>query len=126
MEHWPSLLDPSADLPLDSERVRYTVTLFYDQNKEPGKPTYPLRTVLPPDRVYWDISLMEDGRLCKQALGGRWRTVDESGTGIRAGSNRPPEVPRDAFSLMQKGTNNKMKQLSGPGYGASSNPWVLD
>ena len=36
-------------------------------------------------------------------FGGRWRTVDESGTGLRAGTSRPPDMPSDAYEYLQRG-----------------------
>ena len=35
-------------------------------------------------------------------MAGRWRIVDESGTGIRAGSKHPPDAPGDAYSVLTR------------------------
>ena len=80
--------------------VRYTVTIFYDLNGDDGAPTYLHKSKTTADETR--ISLTDEGRLCKLDLGGRWRTVDESGTGLRAGSTRPPDIPSDAYELRKK------------------------
>ena len=44
----------------------------------------------------------DDGRLRKKDMAGRWRILDESGTGIRIGSKRPPNIPGDAYSVLTR------------------------
>jgi hypothetical protein len=40
VEHWASLLDPTQELTVEGCTLRYTVTIFYDKNKEDDTPTY--------------------------------------------------------------------------------------
>ena len=47
--------------------------------------------------------MTDEGKLCKMDFGGRWRTVDESGTGLRAGTSRLPNMPSDAYEYLQRG-----------------------
>ena len=108
------LADPTPAFTIEGFTIRYTVTIFYDQNREDGEPTYAHKSKLPDDR-FWDITMGDDGRLRKKDLGGRWRTVDESGTGVRDGSTRPPDVPGDAYELLRKAKKDK-----GPDTPASS------
>ena len=92
LEHWAVLPDPTPLFTIEGFTVRYTVTLFYDRNREDGEPSYMHKSKKPDVACFWDITMADDGRLCKKDLGGRWRTVDESGTGVRAGSTRPPDI----------------------------------
>ena len=98
IEEWEQLPDPTEEFHFEGYAIRYVITVFYDKNGVDGSPTYV------PNKVAdeYHITFAEDGRLCKQDLGGRWRTVDESGTGIRAGSSRPPNIPSDAHEFMRR------------------------
>ncbi len=61
-------------------------------------------------------------------FGGRWRTVDESGTGLRAGTSRPPDMPGEAYEYMQRGkpkdpaSSSAAPVLVGVAHG-SHQPW---
>ena len=79
--------------------IRYAITIFYDKNKEGDIPTYVHRSKIEGEAPWTDITLADDGRLCLRDMGSRWRTVDESGTGCRAGSSRPPDIPADAYDV---------------------------
>ena len=59
-------------------------------------------TVVPDDRHEFYISMGDDGRLRKKDMAGRWRIVDESGTGIRVRSKRPPNIPGDAYCVLTR------------------------
>ena len=74
---------------VDSERkVIGSATVFFDPKLE-GDGTYKHWSAVPEDRREFDISMGDDGRLRRKDMAGRWRIVDESGTGIRVGSKRP-------------------------------------
>ena len=103
VEHWVSLPDPTQELTVEGCTLRYTVTIFYDKNKEDDTPTYVHKSKVEEDKSWTDITLADDGKLCRKDMAGRWRTVDESGTGCRAGSSRPPDIPADAFELLRRG-----------------------
>ena len=75
------MLHPNQELTLEGFTVRYMVTIFYDQNRDDGEPSYKHKNRLD-DARDWEITMGDDGGLCKKDLAGRWRTVDESGTGI--------------------------------------------
>ena len=79
------------------------ITMFYDKNKGPNTPTYVHKTKVSDDKKWTEITLTDEGRLCKMDFGGRWRTVDESGTGVRVGSTRPPDIPADAYEFLRRG-----------------------
>ena len=59
---------------------------------------------------------------------GRWRTVDESGTGLRAGTTRPPDMPSDAYEYLKRGrgkdpaTSSAAPVMVGVEHG-SHQPW---
>ena len=103
VEHWVSLPDPIQEVTVEGFTLRYIITIFYDKNKEDDTPTYIHKSRVEEDKSWTDITLADDGRLCRKDMAGRWRTVDESGTGCRAGSTRPPDVPADAFEFLRRG-----------------------
>jgi hypothetical protein len=87
---------------LDGEqKAIVSATVFYD-SKIGGDAPYKHWPAIPEDRHEFEISLGDDGRLRKKDMARRWSTVDESGTGIRAGSKRPPDVPGDAYSVLTR------------------------
>ena len=61
-------------------------------------------------------------------FGGRWRTVDEAGTGLRAGTSRPPDMPSDAHEYRQRGkpkdpaSSSSARVMVGGEHG-SRQPW---
>ena len=63
LEHWSVLADPTPVFTIEGFTVRYTVTIFYDRNREDGEPTYVHKNKLPDDR-FWDITMGDDGRWC--------------------------------------------------------------
>ena len=95
------MLHPNQELTLDGFTIRYMVTIFYDQNRDDGEPSYKHKNRLD-DARDWEITMGDDGGLCMKDLAGRRRTVDESGTRIRAGSTRPPDLPSDAYEILQR------------------------
>ena len=103
IEHWASKPNANTPFSIDGFSIRYTITVFYDKNIIGDTPTYFHKTKVAEDRKWTSISLTDDGRLCKMDFGGRWRTVDESGTGLRAGTSRPPDMPSDAYEYLQRG-----------------------
>ena len=105
---WISPLERCEDMPghdreiLHGERkVIGSATVFYDP-KIGGDAPYKHWTAVPEDRREFEVSLGDDGRPRKKDMAGRWRTVDESGTGIRVGSKRPPDMPGDAYSVLTR------------------------
>ena len=103
MEHWASLPCPTTTFDIEGFSIRYMITVFYDKNKDTNTPTYVHKTKVTEDKKWTAITLTDEGRLCKMDFGGRWRTVDESGTEVRAGSTRPPDIPGDAYEFLRRG-----------------------
>ena len=75
VENCATLQHPTLEFTIEGFTIRYIITIFYDQSREDGEPTYVHKSKVPEDRR-WDITLADDGRLCKQDMAGRWKTVD--------------------------------------------------
>ena len=103
MERWASLPCPTTTFDIEGFSIRYMITVFYDKNKDTNTPTYVHQAKVTEDKKWTAITLTDEGRLCKMDFGGRSRTVDESGTGVRAGSTRPPDIPGDAYEFLRRG-----------------------
>ena len=106
VENWATMPHPNEELTMEGFTIRYMVTIFYDQNREDGAPSYKHKTRLD-DARDWEITMGDDGGLRKKDLSGRWRKVDESGTGIRTGSTRPPGIPGDLHEILTKSKKSK-------------------
>ena len=80
--------------------AKYQITVFYDEEFH-GRPTYLNKDDATADTRYTRIFLGPHGELVRSDLGDKWRKADQSGTGLRAGSARPPDAPADAFALLK-------------------------
>ncbi len=56
--------------------------------------TYVRRKDAPEEEWDYRTFLRMEGELTRRDAGGRLRTLDETGTGMRKGSPRPPDIPR--------------------------------
>ena len=80
-EKWDDQRNFDREIRDGDHQATGSATVFFDP-KLGGEEPYKHWSLTPEDRRQFVTTLGDDGRLRRKDMAGRWRTVDESGTGF--------------------------------------------